>query len=543
MQDYRFWGIIFSLCTVSLLASLETTVIVTSLPSIVADLEFGESYVWVGNIFFLTSAIVQPLFGQISNLFGRRYPTLFVVALYTLGSGICGGAVSPAMMIVGRAIQGAGSGGINLVVEVIVSDLVPLRDRGYFMAIVLLVYSIGSTAGPAVGGAIVENTSWRWVFYINLPVGGLCLVSLWAFLRVRWDRTATIASRLQRLDYIGNALFTGSTISVLLALTWAGVTYPWSDYHVLAPLLIGFAGMALFIWFESSSFVPGGEPVMPVRIFANRTSATVYALTFLNSTTLYWIFFFVPLYFQGVLLVSPTQSGVYILPITLVAIPGAAMAAVALSRWGRYKPLHIVGFALVTIGFGLFSLMDRHTSTGEWVGFQIIPAIGGGLILNTLLPAFQAPLLESDQAAATASWAFIRSFGSVWGVAVPATIFNTYTSRYASRVDNEMAQMVLRSGDAYASATRDFVMSFPEPVRSQMRDVYTEAFRMVFLVGIAVAGSACLISFLEEEIVLRKELETEFGIDTGKEGAKETSEMEGGQTPVATSQGTPMIQG
>ncbi|KAG7038216.1 MFS general substrate transporter [Colletotrichum scovillei] len=514
-KDIRFWAILFALCITSLLASLETTVVVTSLPTIVERLKFGSSYVWVGNIFFLTSAAVQPLFGQFSNLFGRRNLTLFIVAIYTLGSGICGGANSPTMLIAGRAVQGMGSGGVNMIIDIIISDLVPLRDRGNYIAIILAIYGVGMAVGPFVGGIIVQTTSWRWVFYINLPVGGLSLVLLYLFLHVKWDRTVTFNDKLRRIDYIGNSILIASTVSILIALTWAGAIHPWSSYRVIVPLILGLVGLIAFCIFEGSGTVP--EPVMPLRLFANRTSAVVYATTFLNSAILYWAFFFLPLYFQAVKLSTPARSGVQLLPVTLISIPGAAISAVVLARWGRYKALHIVGFALMTLGLGIWAVLDRNSSTVAWVLIQVVPAVGSGMLLNTLLPAFQAGLAEADQAAATASWSFIRSFGSIWGVAIPAAIFNTYTSSYAAqKIDDPAVRSILQHGDAYASATKAFVESFAEPTRSQIIDVFTEAMRKVFLIAIAFGGLAFLLSFLEREVELRKELETEFGLEEKK---------------------------
>ncbi|KAL0940270.1 multidrug resistance protein fnx1 [Colletotrichum truncatum] len=514
-KDYRFWAILFALCITSLLASLENTVIVTSLPTIVEKLEFGSSYVWVANSFFLTGAAVQPLFGQLSNLFGRRYLTLFIVALFTLGSGICGGANSPAMLIAGRAIQGAGSGGINMIVDVIIFDLVPLRERGNYIAVILVIYGVGTAIGPFVGGIIVQNTSWRWVFYINLPIGGISLVLLWLFLHVKWDRTTVVADKLRRIDFIGNGILIASTVSVLIALTWAGAVYPWSSYRILVPLILSIAGLAGFCAFEGSGLVP--EPVMPLRLFMNRTSAVVYVTTFLNSAAVYWAFFFLPLYFQAVQLSSPARSGVQLLPITLIGIPGAAVSAVILSKWGRYKALHITGFALMVVGFGLWTLLDRHSNLAVWVLVQVVPAIGSGMLLNTLLPAFQAGLNETDQASATASWSFIRSLGNVWGVAIPAAIFNSYISSYAAEVDDAAAREILTRGDAYASATKAFVESFPSPVRDQIIDVFSKALKKVFMIGISIGALAFVLSFFEKEIKLRKELETEYGLEEREE--------------------------
>ncbi|AEO71940.1 uncharacterized protein THITE_2032283, partial [Thermothielavioides terrestris NRRL 8126] len=508
---YRFWCVVAALCTMMLLGSLENTVVVTSLPAIARELDLGRNYVWVGNIFFLPCAAVQPLFGQLCNLFGRRHLALFIVALYVLGSGIAGGANSAAMLLAGRAVQGAGSGGMTMIISVIMSDLVPLRDRGNFQAILAMTYGVGMAAGPIIGGAIVQSTSWRWVFYINLPVGGVSLVLLWLFLRVKWDRETKPLDRLRRIDILGNALLIAASVSVLLALTWAGVLYTWSSYRVIVPLVLGLLGLLGFCWLESSTLIR--EPVMPVRLFASRTSAVIYANTFLISILNYWIFFFLPIYFQSVQLSTPARSGVQILPITLIAIPGAAIGAVVLSKTGKYKLLHIVGFALLTAGMGSLSVLDSHSSTATWVCLQILPSVGAGMVLDTLLPAFQAGVAESDSAAATASWTFIRSFGNVWGVAIPAAVFNTYTSQFASAVDDPVAKARLQHGDSYTWATKSFIEQFTKQVQDQIVGVFSRALSKVFLVSIGFAGLAFLLSFVEREVHLRTELDTEFGLE------------------------------
>ncbi|KAI1864947.1 uncharacterized protein JN550_008493 [Neoarthrinium moseri] len=511
-RDYRFWSIILALCTMQILCSLENTVVVTSLPTIVKQLGLGSSYIWVTNIFFLATSIVQPLTGQLAGLFGRRHVALSVVAIYTLGSGVAGGANGPAMLIAGRAVQGAGSGGMTAIMGIVISDLVPLRLRSSYQAILAMTYAIGMAIGPVVGGAIVQNTTWRWVFYINLPFGGVSLVLLWLFLRVKWDKETKIREKLKRIDLTGNSLLVASTVSVLMALTWAGSEYPWSSYRVLVPLIVGLAGLVGFFCLEGSTWVL--EPVMPLRLFSNRTSAVVYANTFIISILNYWIFFFLPLYFQAVQLSTPTRSGVQILPITLIAVPGAAVGAVALSKWGRYKLLHIIGFAFLAAGIGSFSVLTANSSTAEWVCLQILPSVGAGMVLDTLLPAFQAGVDEADSAAAAASWSFVRSFGNIWGVAIPAAILNIYSSQYAAdMITDPAARLALQNGDAYSSATRDFVESFPEPARGQIIEVFTRALSKVFLIGIAFPALSFILSFIEREVELRTTLETEFGLE------------------------------
>lgn len=331
------------------------------------------------------------------------------------------------------------------------------------------------------------------------------------FLRVKWDRSTTAYEKMRQIDYIGNGILIASTVSILIPLTWADVLYPWKSWHILVPLMVGVGGLVLFAVFEGLPLV--AEPVMPLRLFSNRTAVIVYAISFLNSAENYWQFFFIPLYFQGVRLSSPSQSGVELLVYSLVGIPGAAIALLMLSRWGRYKIIHIIGSAMFTLGIGLLSIMDQNTSTAAWIWINIVTALGTSMLTNTLLPAFQASLKEADQAAATASWNFIRSFGNVWGVAIAAAIFNSFTASYAPMVEDPRARALLMSGNSYASATKAFVESFEEPVRQQIRTVFTLSLQKVFLVGVPLSGFVFLSVLFEKEIKLRTELKTEFGLE------------------------------
>ncbi|KAF7551515.1 hypothetical protein G7Z17_g4944 [Cylindrodendrum hubeiense] len=510
-RDWRFWMVMVTLVISTLLSSLESTVVITSLPTIVADLKIGSDYIWITNVYFLTSACLQPLFGQLCNLFGRRNVMVCIFGIYTLGSGLCGGANSAAMLIAGRAIQGIGAGGVAVAGDVIISDLVPLRYRGNYIAILLLVATIGFAVGPFLGGVIVENTTWRWIFYLNLPLGGLGMVIAYFFLKLQWDRGETTMSKLRRIDYGGNAILFAASVSILIALTWAGPRYPWSDARILVPLFLGVAGLAGFVVYEGSG-IPI-DPVMPIRLFPSRTSRIIYLQTFLNSILIMWCYYFLPLYFQGVMMSSPSRSGVQMLPVALIAIPGAAVSSLILSKWGKYKLLHMTGFFLLSMGGGMLALLKEDSPDAAWILIQFLPALGSGFLLSTLLPAFQASTDEIDQAAATGTWSFIRTFGMVWGVAVAGTVFNTYTKQYAHQIDNALAREHLTSGDAYASATRDFVLQFEQPVRDQVRHVFMLALRKVYVISVAFGGLAFFLGIFEKDIPLRKELDTQFGLE------------------------------
>jgi MFS family permease len=305
------------------------------------------------------SAAVQPLFGRLANIFGRRWLALPIVSVYILGSAICGGANNGTVLIIGRAIQGVGTGGLNMILDIILSDLVPLRDRGVYIAITLVVLTIGTSVGPFIGGVIVENASWRWVFYINVPFGGVSFILLFIFLQVGNVKEKSWRSKLKRIDFVGNAILMVSTTTLLYALTYGGSRYPWSSVKVILTLLFGFSGLAAFVLLEHLGWAR--EPVIPLRLFRNRTAAVVFVNTFLSAVLLYWAIFYLSVYFQAVLVSGPTRAGVQMLPVVLVAVPGAAISVMILSRYGRYKFLHGIGFAIVTVGHGLSSTLDQSS--------------------------------------------------------------------------------------------------------------------------------------------------------------------------------------
>lgn len=543
------------------------------------------------------SAAIQPLIGQLCNVFGRRWNMLGSVAVFTLGSGLCGGATNAGMMIAGRAIQGLGSGGITLLngpctlhcplspvppltlmrlttrVDIIVSDLVPLRLRGNYIGVILSIYGVGTTLGPFIGGSIVANTTWRWVFYINLPIGGASLVILFIFLQVSYRDHMTFAQKVRRIDFLGNAILVASTVAVLYALAYAGVRYSWGSWHVLVPLLVGFLGFLLFGYTQGGRLA-AAEPVMPPRLFKGRTSIIISIDTFINSALTFWAVFFLvsdnyvypitlfpqccvlflsprndlsqgmvlielltdafgqPVFFQAVELYGPQHSGVALLPMSLVAIPGSALAAISISRWGRYKPVHIAGFAVFMIGLGLFTLQNPDTTVAQWASYQCVCALGGGVLLNSQLPAFQATVSERDQAAASAAWGFIRSIGWVWGVAIPASIFNTRIGELAGNVSDPAAAQIMATGGAYGSASAAQVKQFPPIVQAEVRSAYSQALQRVFQIAIAFAGVGFILSTIEGEIVLRERLDTDYGLkkDKGRHDGRQSA-------PVAVEKG------
>lgn len=413
-----------------------------------------------------------------------------------------------ATMIAGRVIQGIGAGGINVLIEVIVCDLVPLRQRGNYLAAIFGLVAIGTALGPFFGGLIVEHSDWRWVFNLNLPVGGVALLLLFFFLHVKSKKEPTLAMSLGKIDWVGNTLFVTAVSSTLVGLGWAGAVYPWGSFRVIVPLVLGFLGLGAFLVLEK--FV--AEPMVPLRLFSNRTLIAVYLLTFLHSVITMWSIYFLPVYFQGVLGASPGDSGLYLLPTILILVPTAAGGGGIMSKTGKYRPIHYAGFALMTIGFGIFSLLDRDSSTGKWVGYQILAGAGAGLVIPTLLPAIMAPLSEADTALATATWAFLRSFGLTWGTAIPAAIFNNRVAALSGRITDPLVAEAVTGGRAYEHAVASFMNSLEPETRAQFVSVLSDGLKRIWEIAIAFAAFGFFLVALEKEYKLRDELETEYGM-------------------------------
>jgi hypothetical protein len=346
------------------------------------------------------------------------------------------------------------------------------------------------------------------------------MVMIFLFLRVQHNRSQSVLQKLLRIDYIGNLILIGSTVAILYALTYGGTKYSWSSAQVLSPLIIGLAGLVLFMWYETKA----AEPVVPPALFKTRTSGIIFAATFLNSALLYWILFFLPVYFQAVLGTSAARAGVLLLPAVLFGIPGAIVAVLLLTKFGKYKPLHLFGFAVSVVGLGLFSLLDQHSTMAQYVIFQAIAAIGSGFVLNTMLPAVQAQVDERYQAATTAAWSFMKSFGSIWGVAIPAAVFNNRFSQISATTITDPSVRALFGGGnrAYENAYAAFVWSFPPPIRDQVVQTYSDALKLIWQISIVFSGINFLIIIFEKQVPLRTELETEFGLEDTKMGGETT---------------------
>ncbi|KAI5865349.1 MFS general substrate transporter [Durotheca rogersii] len=513
-RSSRFWGIFASLCILAFICALDVIIISTALPTITAVIGGGSQYVWIANSFVVASAVVQPLVGQLADIFGRQNPLIACTALFVLGSGIAGGASSAAMLIGGRTVQGVGAGGLYVLLDIVCCDLVPLRERGKYVGLMNSFAGVAAALGPPVGGAIAQ-TDWRWIFYLNIPICGVALCGTFLFMRMKKGSQSqhTGKSRLLRIDYVGNSIFIPSAIAVLLGLVMGGVDHPWSSWQVILPLVLGGVGWIAFHIQQKFT----SHPSLPGHLFGHRTSAIGLILTFISSVVVQAIGYFLPVYFQALKGATVLESGTFFLPYAIGTLFFAVIGGILLAKLGNYKILHIVAFGLSSLGLGVFTLLDGKTPKVAWVFFELISSAGLGITVSTMLPAIMSALAEADVASITAAYSFIKTFGYVWGVTIASVIFNAAVNANLALVSDPAVRDRLRDGQAYAFASEVHSARQAGRYSPQLWDevgqVYARSLRVIWWTCLGFSLVGLLLVFGERTHELRDELETEYGLE------------------------------
>ncbi|MCJ1326815.1 hypothetical protein MMC10_003481 [Thelotrema lepadinum] len=529
---WHFWAMFPGLGISAALVALDATILSVALPGIVDDLDSGTLYIWLINSYTLTMTACQPVYGQIADLLGRKITILSAIALFFIGSTVCALAHDTKTMIAGRLVQGMGAGGISFLPSLIISDLVPLKKRQLFTSIIYSAWALGIDLGPIAGGFLLERVSWRWIFWLNLPVSGFAFVLIALFLRVHNGRTGTILHQIAQIDFTGNLILVAAITSILLALSEGGNSGSWGSWQTILQLVLGFLGLGLFVAFEGSSWCK--RPTMPLHLFSNRTSFIGYLLTFLHGLLLYCVIYFLPVYFQAVLEEPPQQAGIDMLPSMVPLTPFCILGGWYITRTNRYKVNQLLGFASMAIGIGLFILLNQQSSAAEWAIFQLIFSVGAGVLMTAALPAIYAPLAESDVALATATWGFIQSLGYIWGGSIPSSVFNSQFDKNIFKIDDAQVRQQLSDGNAYQHATQEFVTSLSEPTKTQAIGVFVSSLTLVWEICLAFALIAFVATFFIKEVKLREELDTNFGYINEAEVA-EIAENANGPEPSSAS--------
>ncbi|KAL2129433.1 hypothetical protein VTI74DRAFT_7807 [Chaetomium olivicolor] len=514
-----FWRCFIGICIPILLSAFEGSVVSTALPTISQSLGLGPNSSWVATAFLLASIVFQPLYGQLADIWGRKHLMMAAVVVFGAGSAIAGCANSCAVLIVGRVIQGMGSGGIDLFAELILCDITPLKKRGHYVAIKAAVYALGTTVGPLLGGVFAQ-TNWRWCFAINLPICIIALVLMWFWLQLnsgKPDSTSipswkgsSVLQQIGRVDYLGIILLTTSVVLILCALTLAGTVYSWSNPTIVASLAGGVSGIIAFIFWQRSRRC--SSPIMAPHVFSNRTTIAALVITALHGFVTYGFQFYLPPFFQAVLGASPSYSGVLILPCSLSIVILAAVGGPLLAKFGKYRLMHRVGFLLMVAGLIPCIILEEPGATALWIVLSLLVGVGSGIIVSTTLPTVLVELTDKENAAATGSWAFLRGLGSLLGVAVPNAVFNAEFSSALYSIQDVLAREELSNGQAYEHASSTFISRFDEQVRSQILGAFTASFRLVWAIFLALAALGLVITFLERQVRLRRDLNSDFGL-------------------------------
>lgn len=431
--------VILALYLAVFLVALDQTIIGVAIPKITNQFKSLEDIAWYGSAYFLTSTALQPSYGRIYKIFSVKWGFLIAVLIFEIGSLICAVAPSSTVLIVGRAVAGIGVAGIFSGALVIISMTVPLPKRPLIFGMFGMVWGIASIAGPLLGGAFTDGVSWRWCFYINLPIGGLSIAVIVLFLRVpsKSEFSGTpILQRIKQLDLIGASLLIPAIICLLLALQWGGNKYPWSNSRIIG-LFVGF-GLMIII-FAFSQIKLGDRATLPPGILKRRSvlAATMFALFF--GGAFFLLVYYVPIFFQSVKGSSAMKSGIQLLPLMLATVISSVLVGAFVTMAGYYTPFLIGSTAIAAIGTGLITLYSVDISTGKWIGYQILVGAGVGAGFQIPMTAVQTVLPVEDLPVGTAAVMFFQTLGGALFIAVGQSVFQNGlidgVRRYAPSVD------------------------------------------------------------------------------------------------------------
>jgi EmrB/QacA subfamily drug resistance transporter len=410
----RILAIYAGLMVTLLLAALDQTIVATALPKIVSDLGGITQYSWVFTAYMLTSTVTVPLYGKLGDVYGRKNLFLIAIVVFLVGSALCGAAQSMTQLVLFRALQGLGAGGLFPLSLAVIGNIVPPRDRGRWQGLIGAVFAASSIIGPAVGGFIVDSTTWRWVFLVNLPVGGLALVVI----SITMPRRAPLTDH--RIDWLGAGVLAAGTAFLLLALVWGGKQYSWSSGHVVAAFSVAAVLLAAFALVERRA----QEPILPFEILRNPIVAGSVACMALVGMAMFGTISYVPLFVQGVIGTSATSSGVVLTPLMLGAVTTSLLTGQLVSRTGRYRWNAILGPLVLTGGMLLLWRMGVKTTNGQAARNMVVAGIGIGSMMQVFVLSVQNAVPRSLIGSATALTQFARQMGATIGVTVIGAIVN-----------------------------------------------------------------------------------------------------------------------
>jgi EmrB/QacA subfamily drug resistance transporter len=474
------------------LAALDQTIVSTALPTIVGDLGGLNHLSWVVTSYLLASTVSTPLYGKLGDMVGRKPVFLAAILIFLAGSMLAGLSQSMGELIGFRALQGIGAGGLMVGAQAIIADIVPPRERGRYMGLIGSVFAVASVAGPLLGGFLVDNLSWRWVFYVNMPVGALAILIVVTRLHLQ---TPTIR---HNLDLLGAGLLSGGVAALVMLTTWGGSQYAWGSAPILGLGVGGTILLATFVWWEGRA----SEPLLPLALFRSSVFTVSNAMGFTIGMAMFGAIVFIPLFLQLVYGVSPTSSGLRLLPLMAGLLVAAIASGRAISRIGRYKVFPITGTAILVVGMYLLSRLSVGTAPWLASAYMIVVGVGIGLVMQVLVLVVQNDVRPQEIGVATSTATFFRSVGGSFGVAIFGTIFATRLGGQLARLPHSVTAR-LGSGVHLNPAQ---AKRLPPAVHADFLHAFAHALHGVFLWGMVLAAVPFVLSWLLREVPLRTTL-------------------------------------
>jgi EmrB/QacA subfamily drug resistance transporter len=474
------------------LAALDQTIVSTALPTIVGDLGGLNHLSWVVTSYLLASTVSTPLYGKLGDMLGRKPIFLAAILIFLAGSMLAGLSQSMEELIGFRALQGIGAGGLMVGAQAIIADIVPPRERGRYMGLIGSVFAVASVAGPLLGGFLVDSLSWRWVFYVNLPVGALAVLIVVTRLHLH---TPTVR---HKIDLLGAGLLSAGVASLILVTTWGGSQYAWGSSTIVGLAVVGVLLLVVFVWWETRA----PEPILPLKLFRSRVFAVSNAMGFTIGMAMFGAIVFIPLYLQLVYGASPTSSGLRLLPLMAGLLVAAIASGRIITRIGRYKIFPVVGTSVLVVG--MFLLSRLGVGTAPWLAsvYMAVVGVGIGLVMQVLVLVVQNDVAPRDIGVATSTATFFRSVGGSFGVAIFGAIF-------ASRLADQLAQLPRSVTEKLGGGVHlqpEQAKHLPPLVHADFLQAFAHSLHGVFLWGMAIAVIPAVLAWLLKEVPLRATL-------------------------------------
>ena len=475
------------------LAALDQTIVSTALPTIVGDLGGLNHLSWVVTSYLLASTVSTPLYGKLGDMLGRKPVFQAAIVIFLVGSMLAGLSQTMGELIIFRFVQGVGAGGLMVCAQAIIADIVPPRDRGRYMGLIGGVFAVASVIGPLLGGFFVDNLSWRWVFYVNMPVGALAIVIVAAKLHL------PKVTHRHKIDYLGTVLLSGGVGPLILLTTWGGNEYAWNSPVIYALGALGALLLVAFVWQEGRAV----EPIIPLKLFRSSVFNVATGMAFFIGLSMFGAIIFIPVYLQLVYGLSATSSGLQMLPLMGGLLVAAIGSGRAISKIGRYKIFPIAGTAVLIVGMFLLSRLGVTTAHWKASLAMLVVGVGIGLVMQVLVLVVQNDVGREDIGVATATATFFRSVGGSFGVAIFGAIF-------ASRLAHELRHLppsAVKRLHGGVHITPAQVKQLTPKIHAEFLHAFAHSLHGVFLFGMAVAIVPFALSWLLKEVPLRTTLQ------------------------------------